>query len=359
MLTRTLRKFLLILVVFIAYSAWGQVVVATKLDTANIRIGEQVQLQVKATVGRSQRVIFPSYTGEKEMVPGVEVVRTSSIDTTLLNVGKSMILQCRYTVTSFDSSLYNIVPYVLVGQDTIRSRNSVGLKVATVPVDTVHYNHFNGPHGPVEMPFNQTWRLLLLSFLLLFILAAVVVLAVRLSNKKPLTKQVIVYHLEAPHKVAMAEMEKIKKRAVAETLSSKEYYGLLIDVLRNYIMQRFGINARELTSQEIIEKLTNSHNLTALNELRGLLQIADFVKYAKYESSVNEAEHGLLVAMNYVKETKIPSDDKPLSQKEVVISSNASQRRLHRCMIAVLVFLLLSALLLVAYLVEEIINMFF
>lgn len=40
----------------------------------------------------------------------------------------------------------------------------------------------------------------------------------------------------------------------------KAYYTLLTDVLRKYIKERFGFNAMEMTSSEIITRLQNEND---------------------------------------------------------------------------------------------------
>ena len=353
-----IRNILLLLAWVAASVTMAQVVVESKLDTAEIRIGEQVQIQVKVTAGKSQRVVFPEFGNGQEVTPGVEVLAGSRIDTTLLNAGKRIELKRRYTVTSFDSSLYNIVPYVIVNSDTVHSRNSVGLKVGTIPVDTVHYDRFNGPFDPVDMPFSWTWHLWLLSLLLIVMLVLVVMLAIRLSNKAPLTRVVTVEQPEAPHLVAMKEMEKMKQQVDSSVLSHKEYYEQLTNILRTYIMQRFGINAREMTSQEIINALLTSNDKIGLQELQELLSTADLVKFAKYESSFTEAKHGLLVAVNYVNETKQSEVEMSAQKKMVVIGGEQRQQRIRIGMYIGLVLLSLASLALLVYLLEEIVNTF-
>ena len=347
-----IRNILLLLIWMTASVTMAQVVVESKLDTAEIRIGEQVQIQVKVTAGQSQRVVFPQYEKGQNLTPGVEVLVATRVDTTLLNAGRRIELKRRYTVTSFDSSLYNIVPYVIVNGDTVRSRNSVGLKVNTVPVDTTHYDRFNGPFAPVEMPFSWTWDLWILSLLL------IVMLAIRLSNKAPLTRVVTVLQPEAAHLVAMKEIEKMKQQVDSSALSHKEYYEQLTSILRTYINQRFGINAREMTSQEIINALSTSNDKVGLKELQKLLSTADLVKFAKYESSFTEAKHGLLVAVNYVNETKQPEVERPVQKKVVIIGGEQRQQRIRIGMYIGIVLLVLGSLALLVYLLEEIVNTF-
>ena len=132
----------------------AQVIVEAHTDTASILIGEQIQMRVKCPVNAGQKVKFPSYSPQQQIVQGVEVVGNGSIDTLVLNNGKRLELTRRYTITSFDSAMYQIPAFkVDVDGKASASRHGVGLKVSTVAVDLPHPEKFNGPHAVVEQPF--------------------------------------------------------------------------------------------------------------------------------------------------------------------------------------------------------------
>ena len=58
-----------------------------------------------------------------------------------------------------------------------------------------------------------------------------------------------------PHLKAMRSIETIKaEKTVTSQMNSKEYYTKLTDTLRQYIKERYGFNAMEMTSSEIIDR---------------------------------------------------------------------------------------------------------
>ena len=72
----------------------------------------------------------------------------------------------------------------------------------------------------------------------------------------------------------------IKQQKLWQQGRSKEYYTLITDTLRKYIEERFGINAMEMTSGEILELIRkNSEAQSVYDNLRQILQLADFVKF--------------------------------------------------------------------------------
>ena len=156
--------------VFLLFFVWNagiklhaQTVVRASIDTASILIGEQVQVTIKCNTSARSQVAFPAFNPMQEIMPGVEFVNCTNTDTVFSNGGQRMELTKRYTITSFDSALYALPPFeVTVDGAKVLSKGSVGLKVNTIPVDTVHVDQIRAPHGVVNQPFEWEWKRLAL-----------------------------------------------------------------------------------------------------------------------------------------------------------------------------------------------------
>lgn len=302
----------------------AQVLVEAHTDTASILIGEQIQMRVKCTVNAGQKVKFPSYSPQQQIVQGVEVVSNGSIDTLVLNNGKRLELTRRYTITSFDSAMYQIPPFkVEVDGKTYASRNSVGLKVSTVAVDLQHPEKFNGPHAVVEQPFEWSWTMWLCALLCVAMLAAVVALAVRLTDPKLITRRVIINPPTPAHITAINNIEQIKRKPADDV---KLYYMELTEALRSYIEKRFGFNAKEMTTNEIVRHLYETNNEEAMTELKSVLETADLVKFAKHKTTLTEQDQSLMSAMSYVQTTK--QEPQELPKPRVVYESLSNKQQI-------------------------------
>ena len=100
---------------------------------------------------------------------------------------------------------------------------------------------------------------------------------------------------------------------------SKEYYTQLTDTLRNYIKERYGFNAMEMTSFEIIQRLQEVNDEEAIGELRELFQTADLVKFAKYNTLINENDRNLVTAIEYINQTKQEEEEQKAQPEEIVV----------------------------------------
>lgn len=338
----------------VSFEAEAQVVVNARLDTALIRIGEQVQLTVKCNAGAKQRVDFPQFAPTEELAPGVEVVSAGAVDTLVQSGGKRYELTRRYTITSFDSAVYTLPPIaVLVDGKSYKSRQQLGLKVNTVPVDTVHLDRFPGPHAAVMPAFVWQPKQLAMSLLVLSLLVVAAALAVRLSDKRPITKRVVIAPPTPPHIPAVSKIEELKQTMTEDT---KAYYMRLTDTLRTYIEQRFGINAREMTTAEIVDHLTAEGNLEALRELKNVLITADLVKFAKFETSVAEQDKSWVEALDFVRATKLEPVEQPKPRVEYVSLDARNQTRIHRAYVALFIVSVLATTSLLGLTLKELQN---
>ena len=93
----------------------------------------------------------------------------------------------------------------------------------------------------------------------------------------------------------------------------KEYYTHLTDILREYLFGRFGIQAMEMTSSQILSILRSNQETKVLNkQMKEILEMADFVKFAKVKPTPDDNEAAMRNAVAFVEETRpeeIPADD--------------------------------------------------
>ena len=103
----------------------------------------------------------------------------------------------------------------------------------------------------------------------------------------------------------MKEIERLKEERMTSSENTKEYYTRLTDTLRKYIEERFGFNAMEMTSSEIIDRLNSVDDRKMIDELKELFSTADLVKFAKYSTLINENDANLVNAIEFINTTKM------------------------------------------------------
>lgn len=319
---------------FFVQQSWAQVVVDGKLENAEILIGEQTKLTTKVTVNNGQHVEFPEYASGDTLVNGVEVVRVGGIDTTFLAGKTRMQLSRECIITSFDSALYSI-PYVeaVVDGKTFRSNMPMGLKVNTVEVDTVHVDKFSMPFDVVEAPYVWSNNMFLLGVGLWIFIGIVFLMAIKLSKRKPKRKKVVVLPPVPPYKKAVDALTQIEKNLNLEMSKeeNKQYFVDLTDIVRRFICERFGIKAAELTTWELMNQLESVIDDTPKRQLKDLLEMADFVKFAKYPTTVQQRRYQYEQTLDFLKSTRDEAMEQPKPVVKYVTYTDVQQHRLRLC----------------------------
>lgn len=303
------------------------VTVEAKIDSLQILIGEQAKIQLQVALDAKQRVVFPVYTDT--LVYGVEIVETAKPDTQYLNDRQRMLITQEYTVTSFDSALYYLPPMLVAVDGKSYKSKALALKVYSIPVDTLHPEQFFGQKTVMKAPFawEDWYGLIGCSLLALPLLGILIYLIMRIRDNKPIIRKIKVEPKLPPHQVAMNEIERIKSEKVWQKGMPKEYYTELTDVLRSYMKERFGFNALEMTSSEIIDKLREIKDKEAMVDLNRLFQTADLVKFAKHDPLMNENDLNLINAIEFINETKQPEEPNQKPQPtEITIIEKRSLR---------------------------------
>ena len=299
--------FILFAVTCIKISAQS-VTVNAQIDSLQILIGEQTGITLEVTADADKHIVLPMFSDT--LISGVELIETAKPDSEFLNDGKRIVLKQKYIITSFDSALYYLPPMeVKVEGETYKS-NPLALKVYSFPVDTLHPDQFFGPKDVLKPDFVWSdWYLAIACIVFFFPLIFLLVYFIkRIRDNQPIIRKVKVEPKLPAHELALKELDRIKNEKAWQKGLQKEYYTELSEAIRNYINGRFGFNAMEMTSSEIIDKLMQVKDESALSELRELFQTADLVKFAKYIPLMNENDANLLSALKFVNETKEEPD---------------------------------------------------
>lgn len=317
-----------------ALCANAQVLVDVKVDSLQLLIGEQTNLTLDVTLGAKQKLQLPALKKGDEIIPCIEVVDIQRPDTNFMNEGKRMEIIQRYTITAWDSSLYYLPPFEVTVDGKKYKSKSLAIKVYTVDIDTLHTDKFFPPNDIMDVPFDWSdWKnVVYCSFLVVFLLIICVILYYHIVIGKPIVRIIRRKKVLPPHKVAINEIERIKADRKWADEDSKEYYTLLTDTLRTYIKERYGFNATEMTSAEIIDRLISENNEEALSELREIFTTADLVKFAKYVTLINENDANLVAALEYVNQTKQEVDPNAKPEPEVI--KETDKKRMNQVMVA-------------------------
>ena len=333
-------------------SAAAQATVEATIDSIEILIGQQVEVSVKATAKEGAAVVFPDFKPQQMITPGVEVVNHNDSATVSIDNGMAVFTH-KYRLTSFDGKLYYLPPFTVKVNGKPFKSKSLALKVLEVPVDTTKLDQFYGPKDVQDNPFMWSdWSVVFwLSVLMLVIMIVAYWLYLRLRDNKPIIASIKIVKKLLPHQKALKEIEVIKAEKMVTSENQKEYYTKLTDTLRRYIEERYGFSAMEMTSSEIIDRLTETQDQQALDELRMLFQTADLVKFAKYSTLINENDMNLVNAIEFINKTKLEAQPDQKPEKPQLTAEEVRTTKTRRALKASITSLLVAAAAILVYVV--------
>ena len=340
----------LIALIISALQISAQVQVEASIDSIQIFVGEQVHVTLSATAKEHSKVEFPQFKPTEYITPGIEVLGAEELETKQQDNG-FVTRQMVYTMTSFDDTLYYIPPMKVKIDGKPYESKSLALKVLTIEVDTTNVDQFFGPKDVQDNPFQWSdWSLSFwLSVLFLVLLAVVYYLYLRLRDNKPIITHIRIVKRLLPHQKALQQIEQIKADKMVSSENSKEYYTKLTDTLRKYIEERYGFNAMEMTSSEIIDHLMATQDESALSELRHLFLTADLVKFAKYSTLINENDANLVNAIDFINQTKLENEPQEETVKPQLTEEDQRSQKARRVLKSVIAAISVVCLALFCY----------
>ncbi|WP_278964780.1 hypothetical protein [Alistipes senegalensis] len=310
-----MKRLFAIALLFTALAARAQntPTVTARVEPDSILIGDRFDYIIDVEKDLVQVVEFPEFDPRDGKI---ELVENCPVDT-LERDGRRLKLRKRYRLAAFDEGKYNLgAAQVLYADknilDTLRSRDSVYLEVATFQIDSTSQSIYDlKPQKTLPFRFREikgyvTWGILILLILLAGAYALQRWLASRGKGFGDLFKSAPPL---PPHVAAIQALEALHHQKLWQNNRHKQYYSGLTDILRTYIAARWGFGAMEMTSDEIIETMRQEELPDkARMDLTAILRDADLVKFAKATPEAEQNEADYLKAYYFVEETKVAEE---------------------------------------------------
>lgn len=296
----------LMLLAFVWMNA-GNVIIKAKMDSATVLMGKLTALHIEVSQDKQAVGHFVAETADT-LTSSVEIAFKTAGDTTDLGNNRIQINR-DFVLQAFDSGQYVLPPiqYVM-GTDTFIT-NPLSLKVMPVAVDSLKTVH---DYKPVEdVPFRLFDYVpdFISDYWWVYLLIAIILLAGLFVYYKWLRKGQIPLmpkkKVLPPYEEAIAKLEVLSAKQLWQSGQAKAYFTELTDILRVYIDRRFGINAVEMTSTQIIDQLyKNAETKLVHEQVSKILEIADYVKFANMMPLPDDNELAFRRAVNFVNDTK-------------------------------------------------------
>lgn len=314
-----MKRLTLLLLLFFALipaflRAQSGVTANATLDSTNILIGDHLNLRLTISAPKNAPIVIPQFVAEQ--FESFELVHTSPIDTQQTEA--QTIYNQIVTITAFDSGRYVFpaIPIFAPDSTLLALTDSLTFNVATIAVDTTAA--IRDIKQPVRVPltFQEILPYILIALVAAGIIFLLIFLIIKYNRRKRPQKTVAKPKPKIKADVAaLEELEKLRQKKLWQDGKVKRYYSELTDILRQYLAARWGINAMEMPSNDILSELAKIKLPRAVQDkIAELLTTADLVKFAKSEPLPNEHENCFQNTRTFVIETaenQEVTDNKP------------------------------------------------
>ena len=279
-----MKKQLFYLLLFISTIGFTQKpMIKVEIDTTNIRIGEQFNLQI--SVDEIQNVIIP-----KLELKGLEIIDSTKIDT----IKNSLIR--RYVLTGFDSGSFYIPQQQIFVKNQAFLTDSLLVNVATIAIDTTKVKKF-----PIKSIKSEPYTFDDFRIYIYLFLAALAIVSFWIYwfvvRKQKENEEEATYKAMPPYEEAIFRLNELDEKLLWQNNKIKEYYSELTEIIRGYIERELKVPALENTTDEVLDMLKDfkdsemiQTSKETLKKLKELLREADLVKFAKSKPLANEIE---------------------------------------------------------------------
>lgn len=288
----------------------GQTFVQPLQERDSVLIADQIFYGFELEkVEEGTRFAFPQV--KDTLMTNIRIVGQWQMDTVKASKAKKgqprlLDLKAGLTITSFDEGIYYLPPLAVqrLSKDGVLDTlvfEPQKLEIKTMPVDTATFK----PHDikePIRYPvtFAEVAPWVAGGLALAGLIALIVWLVIRYRRKH--NPEYI--KKDPAHIIALRKLDKYRGNALWAPEKQKTFYSGITDTLREYIADRYGIGAMEMTTAEIFNDMKNTDApADLLEELKELFERADFVKFAKFTASDEDNAKALPSAVRFVTST--------------------------------------------------------
>ncbi len=286
-----------------------QVEVEGKVADTKVQVGKPFTLDLSLKVPYGWFVEWNDFA-QDTLSEQIDILKRGNVERTA-DADSNVIVKQQLTLMTFDTGQIVLpsvgLKYAKSFDDPMRLEaftDPVRLYATTMAVDTtLAYKPIIEPlAAPITMKEVFPWILAVL-------LAMLLGLGIWLFLKRRKTRvdedgNVIKGPVIPPYDKAVDELKRLREEKMWQSGKVKEYFSSLTDIAREYIEGQFGLNAVEMTTDDILDEIKPLHfPKETYNKLKDTMEVADLVKFAKYSASTLESDTALGNMTDFVNES--------------------------------------------------------
>jgi len=307
-----MKKLVLFLMAAFAFAAGlkaQQVEVEGKVGDSMVSVGKPFTLDLSLKVPYGWFVEWNDFAVDT-LSEQIDIIKRGNVERTA-DADSNVIVKQQLTLMTFDTGQVQVpavgLKYAMSFDDPMRQEaftEPVDLYVTTMAVDTtMAYRPIVEPiAAPIRMKDVFPW--VLVALLLVLCGLGVWFFVKRRKAHVDENDNIVRGPVIPPYDKAVGDLENLRQQKLWQSGKVKEYFSSLTDIAREYIEGQFGVNAVEMTTDDILEEIKPLKFSTEVyNKLKDTMEVADLVKFAKYSASNLENDIALNNMTDFVNES--------------------------------------------------------
>ena len=307
-----MRRYVLFLI-FALFATTGlraqDVEVEGKVESKDVQVGKPFTLDLSLKVPYGWFVEWNDFAVDT-LSEQIDIIKRSEVERTA-DADSNVIVKQQLTLMTFDTGQIQVpavdLTYAKSFDDPNRLKaytDPIRLYSTTMTVDTTMA--YKPIVEPIDAPvkFKEVFPWILGALLLALLVIGVWYWRKHRKPKVDADGNIVRGPVIPPYDKAVGDLKKLREEKIWQSGKVKEYFSTLTDIAREYIEGQFGVNAVEMTTDDILEEVKPLHfSQETYNKLKDTMEVADLVKFAKYSASTLESDTALSSMTDFVNES--------------------------------------------------------
>ena len=293
-----------ILILIAAFALLGglkaqNVEVEGKVNDTKVQVGKPFTLDLSLKVPYGWFVEWNDFAIDT-LSEQLDIIKRSEVERTA-DADSNVIVRQQLTLMTFDTGEVQVpsvgLTYARSFDDPDRLMaytDPIDLYSTTITVDTtMAYKPIVEPlAAPIQMREVFPW--ILGALLLVLVCLGIWLLLKRRKTHVDADGNIVRGPVIPPYDKAVTDLENLRQQKLWQSGKVKEYFSSLTDIAREYIEGQFGVNAVEMTTDDILEEVKPLRfSQETYDKLKETMEVADLVKFAKYSAANLESENAM------------------------------------------------------------------
>ena len=280
-----------------------------KVNSTDVQVGKPFTFDLSLKVPYGWFVEWNDFAIDT-LSEQIDIIKRGNVERTA-DADSNVIVKQQLTLMTFDTGQVRLpavgLTYARSFDDPMRMKaftEPIDLYATTMVVDTLQ------PYKPIVAPIAAPISMKeVFPWLLVVLLAVLVGLGFWLFFKRRKKRvdqdgNIVRGPVIPPYDKAVDDLKRLREEKLWQSGKVKEYFSSLTDIAREYIEGQFGVNAVEMTTDDILEEIRPlCFPKETYDKLKDTMEVADLVKFAKYTASTLESDTALTSMTEFVDES--------------------------------------------------------